>query len=570
MENVQLTRRGFVCGAAAGGVAALAGAAALGASEAWAEEAVAEGEGNPNVDPIAPVDPPAAWDREADVVVIGAGGGGLNAAARVAELGASVILLEKSAVTGGNSSEAGGTIVMGGARCLDEVESALPEWPFDVDAWVKWIEEVKIQGADPEMVRLVGANMGKAHDWMEDCGIEWKVLGRNTLVPANGPDSPLGTKRQLDVTNGMYEYGLSQGAEYLTSTRAVGLVYDGERVVGVKAEDEDGNDLFVRGEKGVIMCGGGFASNKDLLAKYCPEALRTCGFCYLTPSDTGDCLRMGQGLDAAVVSENCYAMFDGGMEYEKFGGEWCTYLYNGATQLVRQPWLTIDCSGQRKHYISSNTEEGMSSGGLTAHANVQTSTIGNRSYVVFDNNYEESVKNFDEKNCRRLITPGLNPVAPYIPEAYHDWHTGAEAAIESGIIAKADTLAELAEKLGLQADILENAVADWNATCEKGEDDFMYPYEPEWLIPVTEPPFYGAKLGGILFRTDTGLAINTKMQVLRNDGTVIPGLYAGWYTAAAVISNGGLKSSIKYSIGGVSQSYTGGWLCANSIMGVEE
>lgn len=56
------------------------------------------------------------------------------------------------------------------------------------------------------------------------------------------------------------------------------------------------------------------------------------------------------------------------------------------------------------------------------------------------------------------------------------------------------------------------------------------------------------------------------MQVISENGKPIPGLYAGWFTAAAAMSNGGVKAPINYSIGGISQSYTGGYLCANSLM----
>ena len=61
----------------------------------------------------------------------------------------------------------------------------------------------------------------------------------------------------------------------------------------------------------------------------------------------------------------------------------------------------------------------------------------------------------------------------------------------------------------------------WNACCEKGEDDYLYPMPPEWLHAVKEPPFYGCRIGGNLYGTKAGLLINEDMQVMGTDGRPI-------------------------------------------------
>ena len=566
MNAQGMNRRQFLTGAAALGstAAALSAAPVLGYAAEGADEEPAV---DPEVGPIAPVCVPKAWDLEADVVVVGSGGGGVNAAARAAELGASVILIEKSPSMGGNSSQAGGSIVMGGCRALDEKERAYPSWPYDVDAWVDWIMDSRIQCTNDDFLYLVGTNTGPAHDWMADCGVQWIVSSGTTIIPAGGSKDPLAPSRQKDTLAVMYQFGIDHGAQYLFDTPAQTLVMNDEgRVVGVKAQSEAGDDLYIRADKGVILCAGGFAANKKMLAEYCPSAIDNCGNCYVSQADSGECVRMGMGAGGTLVGKDCYAMFDGGMDYENYGGEWCTYLYNGANQLVRQPWLTIDATGARRRYLSTASEEGMSNGGLSSQANIQTATVGHRSFVVFDDDYEANIANFNEVHCRKFLTPGLDRMDEYVPEYYQDWHNGVRDALESGVIATADTIPELAEKLGLDADILQKAIDDWNAVCESGVDTARYPYQPEWLMPIVKAPYHGARVGGIVYRTDCGLAINTDMQVVTEKGTIVPGLYSGWFTAAGCYSNGGLKSSTRYSIGGVSLSYTGGYLCANSVM----
>ena len=566
--ELELNRRSFVAAGtlAASGIAFAEATASemLAPQTALAEEAAQDG--GADVGPIAPVDVPASWDFEADVVVVGAGGGGLNAAARCAELGASVILIEKTAVFGGNTANAGGSIIMGGSKYTDEAEGALPEWPFDPMKWLDWKMEAHHDALNPQMQLAIAANMGPAHDWMGKCGVPWYVVWGNTLIPATGSRDVAAAKQSV-VTKQMHDYGESLGVDFHANTPAQALVRDEEgRIVGVQALDENEDVIYLHATRAVIMCAGGFAANKDMLRAYCPTGLQNANNCYVAQCDSGECIRMGLGVGATLVDNDSYAMFDGGLPYERYGGEWCTYLYNGATQLARQPWLTIDKTGARKRYISTSDQLGMTGGALTRQANVQTATPGHRSYIFFDANYETSVQSFSEHHCRTPITPDMDRVAEFVPEHYCDWRNGVNDAIESGVIAHADTLTELAEKLGLDAEVVEQAVADWNDVCARGEDDFTYPYNPEWLIPITEPPFYGAEVGGIIFRTNTGLAINTNMQVLDGEGLPIPGLYAGWFTAAGACADGS-ATSIKYAGEGISLSYTGGYMCANSVMG---
>lgn len=575
-DAAMLDRRGFVSGAAIG-MAGVAGAYAVAGSgmpgSAMASESSASADAaadvNTSMTNIAPIDPVAApqtWDYEADAIVVGAGGGGLNAAARLAELGASVILVEKTTIVGGNSAEAGGSMVNGGCRATDEAQQGWPQYPYDPDEWVKWIEEAYGQELDATMLRVISTGMGEAHDWMETAGVIWYPQAATTLIPVHKHQQfGVSARIQADVTDTMYEYGQQLGAQYLLGTAAQALVVDGDRVVGIKALADDNSDIYLHANKGVILCGGGFASNKDMLAQYAPDALRNCLNCYVSQTDSGECDLMAIGAGGYMTGLDSYSMFDGGIAYEDYGGEWCTYLYNGANQLVRQPWLTIDRNGNRKRYITSNSPIGMHSGALTEQANIHTSSPDHRSFVIFDANYEQSMAGFDEIFCRKPVEP-TDIGVEVMPEHFQDWRNGVADAIESGVIASADTIEELAEKLGLDPEILSKSVEDWNAVCEKGEDDALYPYDAKWLVPIQTAPFYGAKVGGILFRTDTGVAINDKMQVIREDGTAIPGLYAGWFTASAAQGCGGIISNIAYLIGGVSLSYTGGYLCANSLM----
>lgn len=92
-------------------------------------------------------------------------------------------------------------------------------------------------------------------------------------------------------------------------------------------------------------------------------------------------------------------------------------------------------------------------------------------------------------------------MAPSVIESlcHLDWRDDVADALERGDIKKADTLEELAEMLGLDPEIFTKSVEDWNATCAKGSDeDSVWPYKSEWLIPIEKAPYYGARISGYM------------------------------------------------------------------------
>lgn len=562
-----MDRRSFLMGGTAAGVMALAGTALAGcASGEPAESQNNSTSSNETSDtkpamgnsaPIEPVSVPAAWDAEADIIIVGAGGGGLNAASRASQEGLSAIVVEKLPTTGGNTQSATMYTCPGNSKIQNEAERAIPEYPFDIKKWTDFIMGGMGQGANLEMLETIGSNLGPCFDWMTDTyDLKWQLGFDGSFMAV----APVGMTL---ITDAARTYAEENGAEFMLGAEAEALVMDGDRVVGLQVQNSKGDEVYLRGTKAVLLCGGGFSANKDLLAEYCPSAMQRARSCYMTNTDQGDCLRMGLGAGAGVINRDSYVMFDGGMDWENYGGEWCRYLYDGSTQVVRQPWLSFDVSGNRIRYIDSKVH-----GALTDQAVASTATPGNGTYIVFDKNWDEYMQTFGQVACRMPIQDGVDRQS-MTAEYYQDYHAGMQDAIDAGIIRKADTLEELAEKMNIDAGVLKSTVSDWNATCEKGEDDFIYPLPSEWLYPVAEPPFYGAIIGGNIFSTSTGLHINKKMQVVSTDGSVIPGLYAGWHAAGGAGSDT-MIGSMSFDTGGVSRSYLGGYLAMNAIVAEEK
>lgn len=147
-----------------------------------------------------------------------------------------------------------------------------------------------------------------------------------------------------------------------------------------------------------------------------------------------------------------------------------------------------------------------------------------------------------------------------------DWHEGFEEGLERGLIVKADTLDELAQKLGINAEGLKQTVEDYNAPCAAGEDT-QYGKDPGCLYPVLEPPFYGCeRMPGIAWGVNGGVAIDMHGRVLTSTGEVIDGLYCG--AGDGSMADGNTMEPMEQSVvpGGAHYALTMGYIAANAAI----
>lgn len=366
---------------------------------------------------------------------------------------------------------------------------------------------------------------------------------------------------------------LKAGAEFLFDTACEGLVFDGDRVVGVKARGGD-KELFLKGAKGVILCSGGFGMNYDMLQKYIPTGYdgMVCGGPVLT--HTGECTRMALGLGADMAGYDSWCMWESMPDNDT---KEFNFFYGGEVQLCRNPWLNIDRDGRRYDYANSRTwpaSEGGPNliGGTGDWAVVERvmSLPGRRSYTIFDSNFKENIFKLGQTALRKPIVPEdpLNPEADGIIS--HNWLDDIEPAIEDGMIKRADTIEELAEQLGLEPDVLTAAVKNWNRMCDQGEDDeLLYPYPPEWLNRLENPPYYGAKIGGHFGKTLCGVRVNDSLQVIDTKGHVISGLYANYTTAGGICGEGSWGGGAHFNtsiLGGNALSWVSGYVACEGLM----
>ena len=128
-----------------------------------------------------------------------------------------------------------------------------------------------------------------------------------------------------------------------------------------------------------------------------------------------------------------------------------------------------------------------------------------------------------------------------------DFDRELKIALEKGStdVCVADSIEELAGKIGVDPKVLQATVDEYNAFCEKGHDD-LFAKEPKYLRPIKDPKFYAVKARTVFLGTLGGIKINQHMEVVDKKGKVINGLYAGGLDAGGMWGD---SYSIRHSSG---------------------
>jgi len=278
--------------------------------------------------------------------------------------------------------------------------------------------------------------------------------------------------------------------------------------ISVTAEDDSGNTMQVEA-KTVVVASGGYAHNKEMLAKDGFELGRDLGVCYNTIPLEGDGIRMAWDLGAVpdgmgvMLTSFVPGAF---LPFEKFPH---TPETAALLDLVGWglPYLWVNQHGERF------MDEGNGNGGYIANAMARQKD--KCFYLIFDG-----------KIKRHIEKDGADTYS-YLPGNIQDIDGLIQKALDKGMpgIFVADTLAELADKIGIAPTALQKNADDYNRCCEKGRDD-LFAKNPKFLQPVKEPKFYAFKqsLGG--YGTMGGIKINERAEAMDKNDEAIPGLYA--------------------------------------------
>ncbi len=526
-----VSRRTFIKGAAVSTVALGSAGAIIGCSPKEKEpapqaEAPAEG-GVPSFlkapEPIKDAD--IKETITADVIVVGGGMSGLCAAMSAAEEGAKVILLEKSERVNFRGNDYGAI----GTKMQKQINNDINKMEA-----VQEIMRYNAYKGDQRVVSLWAENSGMVADWImakaEGYGCKPKpvpldetatpgtvVRGFPTLSFRMDPseaavaDAPKGTHPWTASMRYTLKQGcIDAGVDLRFKTPAVQLVREDDnkgRVTAVIAGEEGAYTKYV-GTKGIVLCSGDYNADKEMREYYIPSTKYIHANMYeMVDGDhnTGDGQKMGMWIGAAIDE------FPHAPMYFDFAVPGAPIL---ADALMRQPWLSVNERGLR--YENEELPYAYLS-------NAQRQQPGNARWTVWDAKWPEEAPSFKVVACKDMRTDFHNP-------------ENVKTYVEKGYIKSAETLEELADKMGVPKENLLKTVERYNELAKKGVDE-DYGKRSACLTTIEKPTYYAAPLGTALLVTLGGLKINTDLQVLDEELNVIPGLYAAGNASGSYYAN---------------------------------
>ena len=453
---------------------------------------------------------------ESDVVVVAAGTAGLPAAIAAAEAGASVMVFEKASTTGGAGSMAWG--------------------PFAVESRLQHLKQISTTREEAFRIhmdfthwrvdaRLVKAFIDKSADtidWLEKMGIEFLDVGCHNpgflmtwhIVKGTGPlTGQMGEGYGFALTRVLTERAKQLGAKLYLRTPVRKIIKKENRVTGVIAEEESGEQIQVSA-KAVVIATGGFGDNPEMIKKYTGYELGRDLQGIRVPGCVGDGLRMAWEAGAAPTEI--------AMELTVLRGP---MLENNvaASFIFARPNLIVNLKGER--FINEDIVDN-----ATFIGNAITRQKNGCAFTLFDEGtieyYQQKGANYPPNGVIALRNDGSEPV---------DFKQAIGAGNNKDIFV-ADSIEELAVKACINRDILLQTVAEYNQACETGRD-LLFAKNARNLRPLNQPKFYAGKLYPGTIGSMGGIKINYKTEVLNKESEVIPGLYAAGLDACSIYAD---------------------------------
>lgn len=453
---------------------------------------------------------------DCDVVVIGAGHAGSFAATTAAEQGLNTILIEKFA----HDMASGIRDTLCAVNSKDQLADGVNP---TVNETMKYIIDWSQGYADRKLVKTVLENSGETMDWYTERMAEGGMVFRHEIDTEIEEDQykglNVGHSIQYEMEPQYYEqltmdtlfkYALDKGLRIDYETTMVKLVHENDKVTGIIATNKDGKYVKYNTTKGVIVATGGYSANDDMMKALQPQSLEQCCINYSKSGSKGDGIKACLWAGAAMDSTHTSMIFDrGAIKPDQAGKTEDGQLFWMGTQ----PFLKVNLEGKR--FMSESMPYDYT---LHAASDQPSHTYCN----VWDSDYVSYIEKFRTHGCSRIFAHdnGAYPVFPI------EVIQGMNADLmDKGYIVQADTIEELAEKLNINKENFVATVNRYNELADLGVDE-DFGKESYRLSKMQTAPFFGVRqAGGYLICTMDGIKINENMNALKEDGTVIEGLY---------------------------------------------
>ena len=469
---------------------------------------------------------------DTDILIVGAGNGGIFAAAYAAANGLNFRIIEQNgnvqdtrhwygAIDSAAAKEAGEKPA-DRAKLLSEI-SRYASGKCDQRVVKTWINE---SAAMHDFMRsILEDKYGWTCDFTSGAEAAWPAENaeHNTdyLFPVQehnymASESASGKPRNELLLDYIRELGYD--VDFKTSLAKLEKDSTG-RITGIIAQSTE-DDHFIRynANKGVLLACGGFPGNPYMMEQLDPLGTSVTTACSYSPADKGYGIRAAVWAGANLDKEAAPMLFDRGIvapgvdggyvaSDSAFGGKAFPgpiRQYNPGTQ----PFLKVNRNGERFANESSPYND------IVYAAAHQPGRVYAQ---ICDANVLEDAKRFHTIGCSAQTRNG--------GEKY--FQSKVDEAVAAGTLFVCDTIEELADKLGFTGEAKDTFLATverYNELYDKQNDeDFGKPAYR--LSAIRTAPFYGCWLGASLLTTEQGIAINDKGQALDNDNKPMPGLY---------------------------------------------
>ena len=417
---------------------------------------------------------------EADIVVLGGGAAGLTAGIKALQSGASVILLEKTGMTGGASAMAGAGTKATGSKW--SIESGSTETAED------FIAQITTNGHNKNHLPTVenfARTLGTAFDWL--------VAEDGAAVPYVKKDGPSasfsGEGRGAGVVKNLTAKFEAEGGQLFLSTPATELIIDNGAVVGVKAEGN--GKAYTINAKAVILATGGYGANKDLV----PDEYEV--FVYAGHAGAeGDAIKMVEPLNADLINMELINTQPNSMVLPSGLGQYCN---PGVSKAYAAGGFMVNQDGVR--FVNEVA---------SAWDIMQEMKKNEFQFLVMDQ------AAFDGFNA------GMTNSKIYTMEQVEEWLKDDYAG--QPVLKTAATLEELAAKLNVPAEAVVAAAKSFNdVAATEGTDEFGRTIK---AAQSAEGPYYAMQMHIRYYASLGGLHVNDSMQVLNTNQEAIPNLYA--------------------------------------------
>ena len=456
-------------------------------------------------------------EKTCDVLVVGGGGGGLVAAVRAAQLGGKkVIVLEKAKKTGGGMQFAK-TMRTFGSKW--QKERNLP----DVTAtYLRNVMDATYWRLDPDLALKTVNATGQFFDWFCELAEPEEVAlfheGKYIFEEYGGPIGPqLGGPGEPTESGKVFMDVMRRkcdefGVEVLTSHRAVRSEIQNGKITAVEAEGPDGS-VLIHCQTCIIACGS-WINNPEVVKKYYPdyyEASKHIGTSpHTNPNYTGDGFKLVEGLDVEEDEKNFTLRPMGPMVMSRS---------RVLGSMSNSPYMMV-VNRKAKRYICEPSQIRLS---IFDSGVIQMEQPEGEVFILFDSNNLEAAIRANKENPVQTKPPFAPPSFPdTLEEAQNEIQESLKDGTKNEYIA--DTVEELAEKLGLDPAALADQVRIYNDSCRKGFDVQCFK-DASYLVPMEKAPYYAIKADLGTDGAFGGILVNGDMQAYRKDGSLVDGLY---------------------------------------------